>query len=343
MNIVHIVWGLGIGGVESMLVDIANYQIESNAVSIIVINDNISPMLQSKLDSRVKICPCRRKVGSKNPFPIIRLNLFLHKIKPDMIHVHMEGIARLIRIKNGAPIVRTIHNITSVSNEYPKFDKLFAISKAVQKRTLGQGFDSKVIYNGIHFEQIKASPHVMGTVCHIVNVGRLQNDKGQKVLIEAAKILKDRGDIQFSIDFIGGGENEAQLKELVSKYNLDNEIHFLGFKSREYVYENLCQYDLYVQPSIFEGFGLTLAEAITAKVPVITSDLEGPLEVIAGGKYGISFNCGDAKDLADKIHQFYSGETGIDTNAAQKFAFENFNIKATAQKYLDEYLSLLQR
>lgn len=343
MNIVHIVWGLGIGGVESMLVDIANYQIESNAVSIIVINDNISPMLQSKLDSRVKICPCHRKVGSKNPFPIIRLNLFLHKIKPDMIHVHMEGIARLIRIKNGAPIIRTIHNITSVSNEYPKFDKLFAISKAVQKRTLGQGFDSKVIYNGIHFDQVATSPHAMGQTCHIVNVGRLQNDKGQKVLVEAAKILKKQGDIHFTIDFIGGGENETSLKELVNAYNLNDEIHFLGFKSREYVYENLCQYDLYVQPSIFEGFGLTLAEAIAAEVPVITSDLEGPVEVIAGGKYGTSFKCGDANDLANKIIQFYRKEITIDTEAARQFAFENFNIKATAQKYLDEYLSLLQR
>ena len=195
---------MGIGGVESMLVDIANYQIESNAVSIIVINDNISPMLQSKLDSRVK-------------------------------------------------------------------------------RTLGQGFDSKVIYNGIHFDQVATSPHAMGQTCHIVNVGRLQNDKGQKVLVEAAKILKKQGDIHFTIDFIGGGENETSLKELVNAYNLNDEIHFLGFKSREYVYENLCQYDLYVQPSIFEGFGLTLAEAIAAEVPVITSDLEGPVEVIAGG------------------------------------------------------------
>jgi glycosyltransferase involved in cell wall biosynthesis len=284
MNIVHIVWGLGIGGVESMLVDIANYQIESNAVSIIVINDNISPMLQSKVDSRVKICPCRRKVGSKNPFPIIRLNLFLHKIKPDMIHVHMEGIARLIRIKNGTPIIRTIHNITSVSNEYPKFDKLFAISKAVQKRTLGQGFDSKVIYNGIHFDQVATSPHAMGQTCHIVNVGRLQNDKGQKVLVEAAKILKKQGNIHFTIDFIGGGENETTLKELVNAYNLNDEIHFLGFKSREYVYENLCQYDLYVQPSIFEGFGLTLPRLSRQRSPLLPATSKALSRSLRGGQ-----------------------------------------------------------
>jgi hypothetical protein len=47
--------------------------------------------------------------------------------------------------------------------------------------------------------------------------------------------------------------------------------------------------------------------------------------------------------LADKIVQFYRKEITIDTEAARQFAFENFNIKATAQKYLDEYLSLLQR
>ena len=188
-----------------------------------------------------------------------------------------------------------------------------------------------------------ARPHAMGQTCHIVNVGRLQNDKGQKVLVEAAKILKKQGNIHFTIDFIGGGENETSLKELVNAYNLNDEIHFLGFKSREYVYENLCQYDLYVQPSIFEGFGRTLAKAIAAEVPVITSDLESPVEVIAGGKYGTSFKCGDANDLADKIVQFYRKEITIDTEAARQFAFENFNIKATAQKHLDEYLSLLQR
>lgn len=343
MNIVHIVWGLGIGGVESMLVDIANYQVQSNTVGIIVINDNVSPMLKNKLDPAITLYPCKRKVGSKNPLPIIRLNLFLHKIKPDVIHVHMEGIVRLIRIKNNATIVRTIHNITSIGKEYPQFDKLFAISNAVQDRTKKQGFESKVVYNGIHFDNVKAVPHVKGPTCHIANVGRLQNDKGQKILIEAAKILKDNGGVSFSIDLIGGGENEQMLKELVSSYSLNNEVHFLGFKPREYVYENLCQYDLYVQPSVFEGFGLTLAEAIAAKVPVITSDLEGPVEVIAGGKYGITFKCGDAIDLANKIIQFYNNEIAVDTEAAQKFAFENFNIRTTAQKYLDEYLSLLHR
>lgn len=340
MNIAHIVWGLGIGGVESMLVDIANYQAQLHTVSIIVINDNIDPSLSSKLDSRIKLYPCKRKVGSKNPLPIIRLNLDLFQIKPDVIHVHMEGIVKLVRIKRKATIVRTIHNITSTPNEYPKFDKLFAISKAVQKRTKNQGFESEVIYNGIHFDQIKNDSHTQSTHLRIVNVGRLENDKGQKILIEAAKILKEHG-IDFSIDFIGNGKNKSELKELTNKYHIESNINFLGFQSRTYVYENLCHYDLYVQPSIFEGFGLTIAEAIAAKVPVITSDLEGPIEVIDGGHYGIPFQCGNASDLANKIIQFYNNTISIDTDTAWRYAHENFNIEATAQKYLDEYAKLL--
>jgi glycosyltransferase involved in cell wall biosynthesis len=96
-----------------------------------------------------------------------------------------------------------------------------------------------------------------------------------------------------------------------------------------------------VQPSIFEGFGLTIAEAIAAKVPVITSDLEGPIEVIDGGHYGIPFQCGNAIDVANKIIQFYNNTISIDTDTAWRYAHENFNIEATAQKYLDEYAKLL--
>lgn len=340
MNIVHIVWGLGIGGVESMLVDIANYQVKTNTVSIIIINNIINPTLSNKLDPQIKLYQCNRKVGSKNPLPLIRLNLNIHRIKPDIIHVHMEGIIKYIWFNFNAKIVRTIHNIACSGKDFPKFNKLFAISKAVQSRTLQQGFKSKVIYNGIHFNYIKARTHQRNSIFRIVNVGRLENDKGQRILIEAAKLLKEQNNIVFEIDLIGGGNNEITLKNLVKDYNLDNIIHFLGFQSRTFVYENLCKYDLYVQPSIFEGFGLTIAEAIAAKVPVLTSDLEGPIEVIANGKYGKSFKCGDANDLAKIIYKFYNGEITIDTNAAWNFAYENFNIDTTAQKYLDEYATL---
>ena len=80
-----------------------------------------------------------------------------------------------------------------------------------------------------------------------------------------------------------------------------------------------------------------------AKVPVITSDLEGPIEVIDGGHYGIPFQCGNASDLAEKIMLFYDKEITIDTEAAWNFAHENFDINAATQKYLEAYEPLVHR
>lgn len=54
-------------------------------------------------------------------------------------------------------------------------------------------------------------------------------------------------------------------------------------KNQEWIYHNLCNFDLFIQPSRFEGFGLTVAEAIAAKVTVLVSNIQGPMEIIDDG------------------------------------------------------------
>ena len=76
---------------------------------------------------------------------------------------------------------------------------------------------------------------------------------------------------------------------MVQNLHLENEVVFEGLKDQSWVYQNLCNYDLFIQPSRYEGFGLTVAEAIAAKVPVLVSNIEGPLEIIDGGRLGMSF------------------------------------------------------
>ena len=58
---------------------------------------------------------------------------------------------------------------------------------------------------------------------------------------------------------------------MVVELNLEKHVRFLGNQSREYVYSHLKDYDLFVQPSRFEGFGLTVAEAMAACVPVLVT------------------------------------------------------------------------
>ena len=99
---------------------------------------------------------------------------------------------------------------------------------------------------------------------------------------------------------------------------------------------------MFVQPSIYEGFGLTVAEAMAAKIPVLVSENQGPLEIIDNGKYGYYFKNGDANDCADKIINII--EQGVDKNlieAAYNRVEENYSVTQTAINYINEYKKIV--
>ena len=175
MKIAHIHWSLGTGGIETMLPDIVNEQAKTNEVALIIINDWVEPSILAKVNQeRVKVVLINMHEGSKSPWPIIKLNLFLMKFRPDVIHTHAHHLINLVIYPFGKR-VRTIHNTHNVSDEYPKYDKLISISKAVYEFTLNQGFDSVVADNGIPVSRIvhtKVDPFSDGKL-HFVQVSRL--------------------------------------------------------------------------------------------------------------------------------------------------------------------------
>ncbi len=345
MKIAHLLWSLATGGVETMLVDIINEQVKSESVFLIIINDDINEDLYRKIDSGVQVHCIGRKPGSRNPWPAIKLNILLKRIMPDILHCHLDDQTKLIW--GHYNMVRTIHNTHSSSKDFHKFKRLFCISGAVKKHTASQGFPQGiVIFNGIHTEQICSNPidkrHNDG-IKKIVCVGRLHEDKGQRVLIEAVdELVNKRGKKNFTVDLIGDGPLRKELLDNAGEKKLSEYVHFLGMKTREWFYPRLCEYDLFVMPSISEGFGLTLAEAVAAKLPVITSNLEGPMEVIDNGRLGRCFKSGDASALADAICEFLSyGRDQQQIEEAYRYVKEHFDVKETARKYLEEYRILL--
>ena len=192
-----------------MLPDIANEQAKTNEVALIIINDWVEPSILAKVNQeRVKVVSLNRHEGSKNPWPIIKLNLFLMKFRPDVIHTHAHHLINLVIYPFGKR-VRTIHNTHNVSDEYPKYDKLISISKAVYEFTLKQGFDSVVADNGIPVSRIahtKVVPFADDNF-HFIQVSRLDlEQKGQDILLNALGILKNiYGINNFQMHFVGNG------------------------------------------------------------------------------------------------------------------------------------------
>lgn len=343
MTITHIIFSFLRGGTESMLVDILNEQAKSEKVSLIIINNLINDELLNSIDNKVKIIRINRTPGSRNMFALLKLYFYLFNISPQIIHCHDINIVKMLFLTKAKKCF-TLHNVQSQLSDITKYDKVFAVSNAVKTYITQQtGVNSQVIYNGIYPELIKAKTVESNSPFRIIQIGRLDiNIKGQDLLLQAvSKIIKDG--VPAELYFVGQGKSYDYLKNMAKKLAIEDNVFFLGEKSREDIYANLGQYDLLVQPSLFEGFGLTIIEAMAARVPVLVSTLAGPMEVINEGECGDFFTAGDVSDLIAKIEQIISNtQCNSKIEKASERVNTYFNISRSAKCYLDSYNELIK-
>ena len=137
-------------------------------------------------------------------------------------------------------------------------------------------------------------------------VGRINEFKGQYLLLEAMEILVKKGlDIQAYI--VGHAMDEAyleKLKEDVKVKNIENNFHFLGFEKNPHRFMQAC--DAVIMASKCETFGLVSIEAMQVETVVIGANTCGVLEIIDDKKTGLLFENQNSKNLAEKIEVVYN-------------------------------------
>ncbi|MCD8282861.1 MAG: glycosyltransferase family 4 protein, partial [Prevotella sp.] len=217
--------------------------------------------------------------------------------------------------------------------------KVFAISRAVHDELKAKyGVESTVVNNGIITGNFKRRDNDLpGERFRIVQVSRLEHDKkGQDLLIRAVADLHDEG---ISVDFIGEGKSLNYLQSLAKELNISGQVCFLGKRTQEYISAHLCDYDLFVQASRYEGFALTVAEAMAANVPVLVSAGQGPAEVCCEDTYGCVFANGDYNDLVAKIRWIRSQYPDALRKAtkAREHVCAAYDVSVTARRYIEEY------
>jgi glycosyltransferase involved in cell wall biosynthesis len=232
-------------------------------------------------------------------------------------------VAWEIAQRNGAPSIATYHEVWlgkwienigvgGVLGELLEryvlgrnWDKFIAVSRFTGEKLRERGISGRkieVIPNGIEireYQKTKVEKFSLPTICCI---SRLVEYKHVGDLLKAIAIVrKDIPDVACKI--IGSGPEEKHLKSLAIRLGLQKNVEFLGFvEEHKEVVKILKASHVFCLPSVVEGFGMVLLEAMASQVPYVASEIE-PLVEATDRKGGLFFKPRDCRDLADKLLQ----------------------------------------
>lgn len=288
-----------------------------------------------------------------------------------ILHTHAilpNGLAGvLLKSKFKIPHICTIHG--SDINIYPfrnklslaltkyvlkKSDHLVTVSDKLKEKTLyiENNLNNIVtVYNGADPKKFKPLPkeiakQKLGITNNnkiIMYIGSLIPLKNVNNLIKAfAKLQKNKIRDDIALFLMGDGNRKEELHSLTRTLEIENKVFFLGEKDNDEVPLWLNVTDIFVLPSLSEGFPLVIPEAMMCGVPIVATDVGGVSEAIVNKTTGLLVKPNDIDSLAEAIHFYLNNEkfTQYVIKNAKRIS-TNFTWDKNAEKYFSIYKSLL--
>lgn len=211
----------------------------------------------------------------------------------------VEYVANFLKAKRkivwGHADVRAyISEIEKNRKYYEKFNDIFLVSKEAKNEFLKLypelSYKTAVFYNTISKSKLEKMAQTGETFednfngIRILTIGRLVNEKSQKIIPEIMMKLKNNNKaIRWYL--IGDGEDREYIKNKIREFKLENDVILLGIKYNPYKYLKDC--DIYVQPSQNECYCTSIMEAKCLKKPIVATDVNGVNEQIINNKNGL--------------------------------------------------------
>lgn len=225
-------------------------------------------------------------------------------------------------------------------------DAVIAISKAIYNKYEKYLNNMICIYNGVDADKFyDENKEILNKDnLHIVSVGRICKGKGQKTLVDAVAILKNKYGIEANVILAGSYKEDDYYKsiiETIKENKLEDLIELIGqCNNIKDIYKDS---DIFCMTSKCEAFGRVTVEAMMAGCLVVGGNSGGTVEIIDDNKTGIIFESDNADDLAEKLYYVAKNKEKVKEicKNGQKSAVERFTAKRNADEIYNEYLRIL--
>jgi len=359
-KILFVITGLGLGGAEKQICLLADKLNDNQHQIKIVSLGNCSEnkvLPTSKSIDVINIDMKKSIIGLIHG--VINLRNIIKEYAPEVVHGHMfhaNIVSRLALLWKNKEItvISTAHNkneggklrmlayrltdflchtSTNVSKEaLEEFIRLKAFNRS-KSRTIYNGIDiDKFRYNSLSRQVIRSELDLKEGEVLLLAVGRLTAAKDYPNLLNALCLLPQ----EYKLAIIGDGDLRIEINELIARLNLQNRVTLLGVKEDVTPYYSAC--DIFVLSSLWEGFGLVVAEAMSCERLVIGTNSGGVREVIGDDNFLVPVS--DSVQLARRIEILFSNSVEVKdeiTSRNREYIVQHFSISSAIEQWQEVY------
>jgi glycosyltransferase involved in cell wall biosynthesis len=269
--------------------------------------------------------------SGRNSYAVMFYNMIrlVRKVQPDVIISHAWNTnvlalassyfcrprPRMIFWEHTSPSVyglgvgwRSLLKIETIGPIYRRADLLLAVSEGVklemQEKYRLSGKQILVIPSGVNLTDVvsKSAESVEHAwfrekIPIIISCAPLTPPKDLSTLLKAFACIAGEG--KYRLMIIGDGGERPRLEKLADDLGISRDFCILGYQSNPYKF--VARSQVFVLSSVFEGFGQVLVEAMALGIPVVSTDCQGPIDILGNGRFGILVPRKDHQALARAI------------------------------------------
>ncbi|MBU2529225.1 glycosyltransferase family 4 protein [bacterium] len=349
IRILHILWSGVKGGAEKNVADIAtglSVHDFDTAVLFMSKKDYWGNFIESK---GIKTY-CLHLDTARSLRSVFVFVKFAVKSKYDIYHNHIAApFVKIILKILMKRVIQTMHNnpdtlgkMSAIKRELTiRFADFYIAPSKYIKGYLERQYNikSRIIYHGIEITPLmfKKNKHTDISICKIGVVTHLEKMKGNDILINAAKMLTDRGIFNFKIFIAGIGTEYNRLKSLIDRLSINKYVSMCGNVTN--INDFLNDMDVFASASLNESLGISVLEAMGRGLPIVCTNIPAFSEIVHNE--GNGFICyQNPQEISEKLEELINDRELRKQfgEASYKIVVEMFNLDIMLNKYKEFYL-----